>query len=206
VALRCVGDTKLLLRPPKEKSRLAAGLSFSLTVSLNSFELAVALALLALAALAVGILLLLPGLLAAALLLAGLLTRVLILLARVLVLVGHSRSPYLRCSKCNGTNGEGQLRFPKNFDPRAIIAWRRFVLSVAVEPAKLPVYSRLSRTPRCCRSRFPLLKNDLRRGVPAAGGHRGVTARVFRKSGNRFATRIRANHKHGSAWIIWPSN
>jgi hypothetical protein len=64
-----------------------------------SSELAV---LLALAALAVRILLLLAGLLAAALLLARLLTRVLILLARILVLIGHSGSPYLRCSECNG--------------------------------------------------------------------------------------------------------
>jgi hypothetical protein len=40
------------------------------------------------------LLLLLPGLLAAALLLAGLLTRVLVLLARVLILVGHRD---LRC-------------------------------------------------------------------------------------------------------------
>jgi hypothetical protein len=78
----------------KEKSRLAAGLSFSLTLSPSILsELAVPLALLALAALAVRILLLLAGLLAAALLLAGLLTRVLILLARILVLAGHSGSP-----------------------------------------------------------------------------------------------------------------
>jgi hypothetical protein len=44
---------------------------------------------LGLLALTVGVLLLLTGLLSAALLLAGLLTRVLILLARVLVLVRH---------------------------------------------------------------------------------------------------------------------
>jgi hypothetical protein len=59
-------------------------------------ELAVALALLTLAALAVRILLLLAWLLTAALLLAGLLTRVLILLTRILVLVGHWGFP-LRC-------------------------------------------------------------------------------------------------------------
>jgi hypothetical protein len=98
--------------PPKEKSRLAAGLSFSLT-ALPQFwsELAVPLAL---AALAVRILLLLAGLLAAALLLAGLLTRVLILLARILVLIGHSGSPYLRCSECNGkTTAKAGIWFPK---------------------------------------------------------------------------------------------
>jgi len=88
---------------PKEKSRLAAGLSFSHSTTLTQFasELAVLLALLALAALAVRVLLLLAGLLAAALLLAGLLTRVLILLARVLVLVRHSGSPFLRCWEHN---------------------------------------------------------------------------------------------------------
>jgi hypothetical protein len=70
--------------------------------------------LLTLAALTVRILLLLAGLLAAALLLAGLLTRVLILLARILVLVGHSGSPYLRCSKCNGeTTAKARIWFPK---------------------------------------------------------------------------------------------
>jgi hypothetical protein len=46
-------------------------------------------------ALAIGILLLLARLLAATLLLAGLLTRVLVLLSRILVLVGHSQSPLL---------------------------------------------------------------------------------------------------------------
>jgi hypothetical protein len=80
-------------------------------------ELAVPLALLALtalAALAVRILLLLAGLLAAALLLAGLLTRVLILLARILVRIGHSGSPCLRCWKCNGkTTAKARIWFPK---------------------------------------------------------------------------------------------
>jgi hypothetical protein len=67
-------------------------------LSLNyASGLAILLALLALAALTVGILLLLAGLLAAALLLAGLLTRVLILLARILIWVRHSGSPILRC-------------------------------------------------------------------------------------------------------------
>ena len=45
-----------------------------------------------------------------------------------------------------------------------------------------------SRAPRCCRSGFPLLKNDLRRGVPAAGA---IAASCSR---------------YGSAWIISPSN
>src|SRR6185295_9656400 len=60
-ALRCVRGTKPL---PKEKSRLAAGLSFSHSTTLPQFssELAVPLALLTLAALAVRILLLLAGL------------------------------------------------------------------------------------------------------------------------------------------------
>jgi hypothetical protein len=78
----------------KEKSRLSAGPSCS---RLIRSELATALTLLigvlALLALTVRILLLLSGLLAAALLLAGLLTRVLILLARILVLVGHRDLP-----------------------------------------------------------------------------------------------------------------
>jgi hypothetical protein len=67
-----------------------------------------------LTAFAVRILLLLAGLLAAALLLAGFLTRVLILLARILVLVGHSGSPYLRCSECNGKiTAKAPIWFPK---------------------------------------------------------------------------------------------
>ena len=53
-------------------------------------ELAILTGLLALAA---GVLLLLPGLLATALLLAGLLARVLVLLARILILVRHGRLP-----------------------------------------------------------------------------------------------------------------
>jgi hypothetical protein len=77
-------------------------------------ELAVLLALLALAALAVRILLLLAGLLAAALLLAGLLTRVLILLTRVLVLIRHSGSPFFALlGTQRGDNGEGRVWFPK---------------------------------------------------------------------------------------------
>ena len=80
----------------KIKSRLAAGPSCS-----RSCQFRLALGLLTrigLLALTVGILLLLAGLLAAALplatlLLAGLLTRVLILLARILVLVRHRDLP-----------------------------------------------------------------------------------------------------------------
>jgi hypothetical protein len=75
-------------RPQKEKSRLSAGLSF---YGLPECELSSALALLiGVLALTVRVLLLLAGLLTGALLLAGLLTRVLILLARVLILVRHS--------------------------------------------------------------------------------------------------------------------
>jgi hypothetical protein len=107
-ALRCVRGMK-----PSPKKNPASRRDFpSLTHSPSiSSELAV---LLTLAALTVRILLLLARLLAAALLLAGLLTRVLILLARILVLVGHSGSPYLRCSECNGkTTREGRALFPK---------------------------------------------------------------------------------------------
>jgi hypothetical protein len=80
----------------KEKSRLAAGPSCSRLA--RGRELTAALALLiGLLALAVRILLLLSGLLAAALLLTGLLTRVLVLLARVLARilgwVGHRDLP-----------------------------------------------------------------------------------------------------------------
>jgi hypothetical protein len=104
-ALQRTGSQELraALRPGNEatpqKKNPASRRDFpSLTHSPSiTSELPVPLALLILAALAVRILLLLAGLLAAALLLAGLLTRVLILLARILVLVGHSGSPYLRC-------------------------------------------------------------------------------------------------------------
>jgi hypothetical protein len=140
--------------------------------------------------LTVRILLLLAGLLAAALLLAGFLTRVLILLARIRVLIGHSGSPYLRCSECNAkTTAKVQIWFPKKLRfPRD-----HCVAQICPEcgfgtDQKQPVYSRLSRTPRCCRSGFPLLKNDLRRGVPAAGA---IAASLL---------------KYGSAWIISPSN
>jgi branched-chain amino acid transport system permease protein len=114
-----------------------------------------------LAALAVRILLLLAGLLAAALLLAGLLTRVLILLARILVLVGHSGSPYLRCSDATARqrrrprSGFRKTSVParslRGADLSSVWLWNR---------RKQPVYSRLSRTPRCCRSGFPLLENS----------------------------------------------
>jgi hypothetical protein len=103
------GDDIRAISHPKRKSRLAAGLSFSLALTQISSELAVLLALLALAALAVRVLLLLAGLLAAALLLAGLLTRVLILLARVLILVRHSGSPFFALlGTQRGDNGQGR--------------------------------------------------------------------------------------------------
>jgi hypothetical protein len=54
---------------------------------------------LALLTLTIRILLLLAGLGATALLLTGFLTRVLVLLARVLVLVGHQKSPLLDVSR-----------------------------------------------------------------------------------------------------------
>src|ERR1700730_12617167 len=83
---------------PKRKIPPRGGTFLALTQFV--FELAVLLALLALT-LTVRILLLLAGLLAAALLLAGLLTRVLILLARILILVRHSGTPFLRCWEHN---------------------------------------------------------------------------------------------------------
>jgi hypothetical protein len=79
----------------QKKSRLSTGLSV-LSLSLVQFrsELASAFALLiGVLALTIRILLLLSGLLAAALLLAGLLVRVLVLLARILVLVIHRELP-----------------------------------------------------------------------------------------------------------------
>jgi hypothetical protein len=116
------------------------------------------LALLALTALAV--LLLLAGLLAAALLLAGLLTRVLILLARILVLTGHSGSPFLRCSECNAkTTAKARIWFPKKLRfPRDHCVAQICPECGVGTGQKLPVYSRLSRTSRCCRSGFPLLE------------------------------------------------
>ena len=60
--------------------------------------------------------------------------------------------------------------FPENSGSSSIIAWRRLGAIVIPEPdCKFPVYGCLSRTPRCCRSGFALLKNHLRRDVPAAG-------------------------------------
>jgi hypothetical protein len=83
---------------PKEKSRLAAG---PFCESLNS-ELPVAVALLVRGlALAVRILLLLAGLLAAALLLTGTLAGVLVLLARLLILVRHRFLPWLNLARVN---------------------------------------------------------------------------------------------------------
>ena len=79
---------------PKRKIPPRGGTFLALTLPSSGLAVAVPLTLLALTALAVRILLLLAGLLAAALLLTGLLTRVLILLARILVLVGHSGSPF----------------------------------------------------------------------------------------------------------------
>jgi hypothetical protein len=65
--------------------------------------------------LAVRILLLLAWLLATALLLAGLLTRVLILLARVLVLVRHSESPFGVLKTQRQDNGETGVLVSGNF-------------------------------------------------------------------------------------------
>jgi hypothetical protein len=111
--LACAGTTSVIAPERKIPPRGGTFLLTHCSPSISS-ELAVPLALLTLAALAVRILLLLAGLLAAALLLAGLLTRVLILLARILVLVGHSGSPFLRCGKHNGqTTAKAQVWFPK---------------------------------------------------------------------------------------------
>jgi hypothetical protein len=125
-------------------------------------ELAVLAALLALAALAVRVLLLLAGLLAAALLLAGLLTRVLILLARILILVRHSGSPFLRCGKHNGeTTAKAQVWFPEKIGSRAIIAWRRFVPSVALEPDKTTRVQPVEPHPALLPLRVPTVKKRL---------------------------------------------
>jgi branched-chain amino acid transport system permease protein len=168
--MRCVRGTKPFA---KRKIPLRGGtflLSLTALTQISS-DLAVLLALTALLALAVWILLLLAGLLAAALLLAGLLTRVLILLARILVRVGHTESPYLRCSEMqrqDNREGPGLVSEKTSVPARSL---RGADLSRAWHwnPPKLPVYSRLSRTPCCCRSGFPLLEKYPRRGVPAAG-------------------------------------
>ena len=167
--------------------------SHSLSPSILS-ELAVPLALLTLAALTVRILLLLAGLLAAALLLAGLLTRVLILLARILVLVGHSGSPFLRCGKHNGeTTAKAQVWFPENFGSRAIIAWRRFVASVALEPAKTTRVQPLEPRPALLPLRVPAVRKYLQRGVPAAGAIAASRRAYSAKVGTGFATRMRTS-------------
>jgi hypothetical protein len=80
------------------------------------------LTLLALTALTVRVLLLLAGLLAAALLLAGLLTRVLILLARILVLVGHRDLPFALLGIQREDNSNPCNWFPGNSGSGAIIS------------------------------------------------------------------------------------
>jgi hypothetical protein len=82
-------------------------------------------------ALTVGILLLLAGLLAATLLLAGLLTRVLVLLARILILVAHSGSPLLNEARNNPGNRDW---FRSRAGSAVIIARRRHVTAVTAEP------------------------------------------------------------------------
>jgi len=87
--------------PPKRKVPPFGGTFLALSLGLMSdltsaFALLIGVLLARFFALTVRILLpLLSGLLAATLLLAGLLTRVLVLLARVLILAGHSGSPFL---------------------------------------------------------------------------------------------------------------
>jgi hypothetical protein len=90
--------------------------------ALTQFASGLAVLLALLATLTVRILLLLAGLLAAALLLAGLLTWVLVLLARILIRVGHSGSPFALLGTQRRDNGEGQGWFPKNFGSSAVIA------------------------------------------------------------------------------------
>jgi hypothetical protein len=80
-------------RHPAKRKAPPCGGAFLLSLS-SGDELAIFLRIRGLAR-TVRILLLLTGLLASALLLAGLLTRVLVLLARVLVLIRHSGSPLL---------------------------------------------------------------------------------------------------------------
>jgi hypothetical protein len=142
-----------------------------------------------LATLTVRILLLLAGLLAAALLLAGFLTRALVLLARILVGVGHSGSPFCVAGECNAeTTAKVRIRFPKNFGSRAIIAWRRFVLTVTWEPAKnYPVQS-FKLHHALLPPPVPTVKKPSATRRSGCRGHRSVTL------------------KYGSAWIISPSN
>jgi hypothetical protein len=99
-------------------------------------ELVTALPLLiGLCVLTVRVLLLLAGLLAAALLLAGFLTRVLVLLARVLVLVGHRDLPLLNATSWLNVAEYNNPRlrdwFPGTSGSAGIIAWRRLVATVA---------------------------------------------------------------------------
>jgi hypothetical protein len=145
------------------------------------------LALIAVLALTVRVLLLLAGLLTAALLtlLAGLLTRVLILLAGILVLVGHRRSPLL---KRNGETTENpKVGFKGTCGSAAIIAWRRFVATVALEPGrKLPLYKPFKPHPALLPVRVPAVRkwDDATFRLP------GPSPRP----------------NNGSAWTISPSN
>jgi hypothetical protein len=65
------------------------------------------------------------------------------------------------------------------------------------------MYKPLSRTPRCCRTRFPLLENETTRpaaGAIAATYKWGV---FWRQTGSTLPENVPNN---GSAWIISPSN
>jgi hypothetical protein len=136
-------------------------------------------------ALTARILLLLAGLLAAALLLAGLLAglltrvlvllaRVLILLARVLVWVRHRTSPlHVERSERQPTNPA--LVSEKNAGSAVIIAWRRFVATVAREPkpnlvSPKPLYKTLQPHVALLPPRVPTVRkwNDASFRLPGA--------------------------------------
>jgi hypothetical protein len=120
----------------KEKSRLSTGPSAD--AKLGS-ELAAALTLLvgflALAvrilALTVWILLLLSGLLATTLLLTGFLPGILVLLARILVLIGHRDLPCCMSRESTRASGIGCRNIPGS---SWVIGRRPLVWTVAVEP------------------------------------------------------------------------
>jgi hypothetical protein len=82
--------------------------------------------------LTIRVLLLLAGLLAAALLLAGLLTRILVLLARILILIRHRASPLLVVA---GVNYEARIWLQGNSGSTMTIARRLLVMAAAPEPA-----------------------------------------------------------------------
>jgi hypothetical protein len=176
-------------------------------------ELATALALLIRPlALTVRVLLLLAGLLAAALLLAGLLAgllaRVLVLLARVLVLVGHRDLPLLNATFwLNVTevdNPQPRIWFREKSRSIGIIAWRRLVATVADGTPKLALYKPFEPRLALLPHRVPAVR---KRDV--ASGCRGLRRDLLKWAfsyGKPDSTLPENAPDNGSAWIISPSN